>query len=108
VPDLPRKLGERVRELRKARGLSREEVAEALHVDPVSVARIERGQHFPARHLEGLADALAVDLPELFRFGEPVQAGDLKTISQLARVAARRNPKLPGRIVRLIRILLEP
>jgi transcriptional regulator with XRE-family HTH domain len=40
-------LGETIREIRKRRRLSREEVAERLACSPDTVGRWERGRHFP-------------------------------------------------------------
>jgi transcriptional regulator with XRE-family HTH domain len=47
------KLGERIREYRRIRGLSREKLAERSGIDPTTLAGWERGEHRPTRKLLG-------------------------------------------------------
>lgn len=62
-------VGKRVRELRKSRKMSQEQLAERIGSDPRHVSRIELGQNFPMPEmLDKLAAALDVELPELFDF----------------------------------------
>ena len=60
-------LGFRVRELRRACGLTQEELAEALDRSPQTVQNLERGiANLALEELIRLANALGVDLPGLF------------------------------------------
>lgn len=64
-----RALGARIRAARVARGWKQRELAAAIHVEPITVSRWERGQHSPELDLLGrVADALdqppAYFLPE--------------------------------------------
>lgn len=60
-------LGLRIRQLRKARGLTQEVLAEMAGVHPVYLAGIERGKRNPAfRNLSRIAAALDVPLATLF------------------------------------------
>jgi transcriptional regulator with XRE-family HTH domain len=62
------RFGERVRELRKARGLSQEVLAELSDLDRTYISGIERGvRNVALRNIEALAHALGVELVELFR-----------------------------------------
>ena len=59
--------GQRVRELRNARGLSQEELAHRAGMHYTYVGGIERGERNPALvNIAALATALGVSLAELF------------------------------------------
>ena len=63
--------GERVRELRLARGLSQEELAFMAGVHRTYLGGIERGERNPSlRNIAAIAGALGVRLSELFSLGE--------------------------------------
>ena len=59
-------LGQRIRRLRNAAGLSQDALARAAGIGRVTLVRLEKGEHTP-RHktLEGIARALRVDVSEL-------------------------------------------
>lgn len=60
-------LGENVSALRRAKGLSQNELAELADTSYVHVSRIENGHSWPSDDLiERLAKALKVSAPELF------------------------------------------
>jgi transcriptional regulator with XRE-family HTH domain len=62
-------LGERIRELRKSRGLTQEQLAELIEVEQKHVSRLELGKSYPTiERLEKLADALKVPLRDFFDF----------------------------------------
>lgn len=73
--DLPERIrrarwevGDRIRELRRARGWSQERLAEALEVERRTVVRLERGVHsLTLDRAVTIADALDVPLWRLFR-----------------------------------------
>jgi len=59
-------LGERVRELRKVKGLMQYELAEKIGITPVALCRIEYGQATPTlQTLKGISRILGVTLDEL-------------------------------------------
>ena len=58
----------RIKELRKEKNLSQENLADLVNVDYKSISRIESGYNFPSRSLMEIAKALNVTLPELFDF----------------------------------------
>ncbi len=61
------RFGERVRSLRKERGLSQEALAELSGLDRTYVSGIERGiRNVALRNIDALAKALHVSLAELF------------------------------------------
>ena len=62
-------LGERIRELRKSRGLTQDQFAEMIEVEQKHVSRIELGKSFPTiERLEKIASALQVPLRDIFDF----------------------------------------
>ena len=68
---IEKQFGERVRELRLARGLSQEELAFRADIHRTYLSDIERGKRNPAlRNIAAIADALGVSLSELFLFGD--------------------------------------
>jgi transcriptional regulator with XRE-family HTH domain len=69
MKDLGKKLGTRIKKIRKSRGLSQERLAEKVDISPRYLSRLEVGQQLPSiETLAGLAEALEVQLWELFNF----------------------------------------
>jgi len=61
------KFGQRIRTLRKARGMTQEELAELSGLDRTYISGIERGlRNVALRNIEALAQALEVSISELF------------------------------------------
>lgn len=61
--------GERIRELRKNRGLTQEQFAELIEVEQKHVSRLELGKSFPTiERLEKISHALNVPLRDIFDF----------------------------------------
>lgn len=74
--DLVRLLGENVRRLRTAKGLSQEELAFAADMKRSYLSDLERGTRNPSvRALGRLAEALEVEAGELLRKGQQATAG---------------------------------
>jgi len=62
-------LGARIREIRKARGLTQEQLAEMIDVEQKHVSRIESGKNYPSIELlKKMAAALKVPLMGFFDF----------------------------------------
>jgi transcriptional regulator with XRE-family HTH domain len=60
-------LGARLRELRKAKGLTQDKLAELVDIEQKHVSRIELGKSYPTiDRLERLADALSVSVAVFF------------------------------------------
>jgi transcriptional regulator with XRE-family HTH domain len=61
------KFGQRIRMLRKERGLSQEDLAELSGLDRTYISGIERGvRNVALRNIEALAQALGVSISDLF------------------------------------------
>ena len=68
---IERTLGKRIADLRKARGLTQEGLAEKCGYSVEFVSLIERGVNAPAvAGLEKIAKALGVQIKDLFDFGK--------------------------------------
>lgn len=62
-------IGERISTLRRARGLTQNELAERAGLDGRHVSRLETGKHFPSLDtLVTMAGILEVELQEFFLF----------------------------------------
>jgi transcriptional regulator with XRE-family HTH domain len=62
-------LGARIRELRKARGLTQEQLAEMVDIEQKHVSRIELGKNYPTiDRLEKIAEALNLPMQSFFDF----------------------------------------
>jgi DNA-binding XRE family transcriptional regulator len=62
----PEKIGEKIQELRKIRGLTQEQLQKKTGILRANIARIERGRHSPSlESLEKIADALEVPIVNL-------------------------------------------
>lgn len=66
--DIKQLLGIRIKEIRRSRKLSQEQLAELVNLDRRSISNIECGNTFPASSLLGIARALDTDLKTLFDF----------------------------------------
>ena len=67
MKDLLHKLGARLKEIRKARGLTQEALAEQVDLTPQYLSRLEGGRQSPSvETVAKLAEALQVELRELF------------------------------------------
>lgn len=65
-------MGRRVREIRLARGLSQEQLADLARMDRTYVSGIERGKrNVGVENIARLASALGVEPSELFQESQP-------------------------------------
>ncbi len=68
MKDIRKLLGKRIKELRKQKNLTQEDLAELAGVDSRNISHIECGDIFPTKTLLKLAESLNSDLSELFDF----------------------------------------
>ncbi|MCR5260360.1 MAG: helix-turn-helix domain-containing protein [Candidatus Gastranaerophilales bacterium] len=61
--------GKRVKELRKSRGLTQEQLAGLIDIEPPNISKLENGNHFPLPdNIEKISKALNVHIKDLFDF----------------------------------------
>ena len=100
-------LGRRIRTLRKARGWTQQELGDHADVNYKFLGDIERGQQNPSLNvLAKVADALEVELPELFRFEHEIL--DRKQIEARIREILKTVPDDALRQVLLMLRVLYP
>jgi len=86
-----RLLGKRIRELRKKKGLTQEELGEKSGISYKYLGSIERGLENPSfKHLTKIARVLGADLPELFRF-EHLESDRAKVMKAIQTVISRMS-----------------
>lgn len=66
--DIKLLLGKRIKELRKERGITQQQLAELINIDQRNMSAIECGLNFPTKHFVKIAKALKIELKELFNF----------------------------------------
>lgn len=73
------KIGRRIKDLRKIAGLTQEELADLVGIDPHHLSRLERGVHYPSIDtLELISQHLSVPLKDFFIFPEDETADMLR------------------------------
>ena len=97
-------LGARIRELRKARGLTQEGLAERIEISPRYLSRLEVGQQSASLEtLERVAEALQVEIGELFDFGHHDTPKELRqTLRKLMQECDEQELRLAVKIFRAI------
>jgi len=69
--DLPKRLGNRIRQLRNRAGITQAQLAERVDISPEFMSRLERGLKAPSLDsADKIAHALGITLSELFDFQE--------------------------------------
>jgi len=98
-------LGVRIKELRRARGLSQEQLSEKIDIDPKHLSRLEVGRSFPSHDtLEKLANALQVEIKDFFEFAhEAKNTKELKEIiSNLLKEVDDERLRLAVKVLRAL------
>lgn len=98
-------LGRRIRELRKARGLTQEQLAERTDLDYTSIGSLERGIFNPSLNTAGkIAAALGISIQQLITLpeGKPTTEKE-KTLHSIAE----RLDKLDAKSLKLINEFLD-
>lgn len=78
--DIKKLLGNRIKELRKNLGITQEQLAEKISIDQRNLSNIECGVTFPSKSLNAIAEALNIELMELFDFKHTtLKSSDMKS-----------------------------
>jgi transcriptional regulator with XRE-family HTH domain len=86
LSDILKKIGDRIRLIRKEKGLSQEKLAELANIHTNFLGGIERGErNTTVESLVKVTSALGITMEELFRYAEPMNEEDdlQKTIDLL-------------------------
>ena len=98
-------LGGRVKELRKLRGLSQDQLSEMVGIESKHLSRIEVGRGFPSLDtLEKIAESLHVELKDFFEFSHEVTTlKELReVIGGLLKEANEEKLRLTVKVLRAI------
>lgn len=99
--------GRRVRTLRKAKGLTQEELGDRSDINYKFLGEIERGQQNPSfRVIAKIASGLGLELSELFRFEQEIS--DREEIEALINGILKTIPDNDLRQVLLVLRVLYP
>jgi len=97
-------IGNRIKELRKKKGLSQEQLSEKADITPNYLSRIERGTENPTLDMFiRLANALGVEIWEMFDFGHDVSRKDLKSL--LNKITGEANEGQLRLMVKVLRAI---
>ena len=77
--NLKQKFGKRLREIRKSKQLTQEELAEAIGIALPNISYIENGKTFPSVDTqERLCEALSIKIYELYMFDDDISNEEMK------------------------------
>lgn len=100
--ELKKLVGKRIKELREAKNLTQELLAEKVNVKPSAISNLERGKNFPApENLTKIAAALDIKLGDLFTFEHHQESVDLKEdINKIFDEQSDENKKIIYKIIK--------
>lgn len=94
-------LGKRIKEIRKFKGLTQEQLSEMIDLETSSLSGIESGRFYPSLHvLEKIASALDVEFVEFFKFASVNVPENLdEEIAKIIEKQDRNNKRLIYKIL---------
>ena len=97
-------IGRRIKELRRRKGFSQEQLAEKADINSKYLSRMERGTENPTLDmLIKLSNALEVEMWEMFDFGHVASQKELKqAIQDFSRTADEPALRLALKILRAV------
>lgn len=91
--DKKRQLGQRLRELRKRKGLNQEKLAELISVEPATISNIENGKNYPSlSNLENILNVLEYSFAEAFDFEHKNENKDL--LEEINKILSQNPEKI--------------
>ena len=110
MKNLHKQVGNRIRELRKARGLSQEQLAEYADLHPTYIGEIERAEtNVSLRTLQKIADALKTNVANLIPSPiskQPATEAELLT-SQILGLVRNQAPRIQRAILNILKPLID-
>lgn len=106
MSDLVEKVGERIRRLRKEKGLSQEQLAERSGLHTNYVGQVERGEkNLTLETLEKIVSGLDVSLEELFRFLGPMERRD--AMGEIVELLSERSREDQAMVLEVLKTVLD-
>ena len=107
MDDISTLLGMRIRNLRKKRGLSQEELASRSNLHTTYIGQVERGQKsVTIKNLEKIANALDYDLSDIFEAIGNRRVSTSETLSEMITILQSVNEKDQEFILHLVKSML--
>src|SRR4030042_5641780 len=102
--DTKKLIGMRIKEIRRSKGLSQEQLAEKADINSKYLSRMERGRENPTLDMFiKLADALEIEMWEMFDFGHVVSHKELRgAIQNITKTADEPTLRLALKILRAV------
>lgn len=97
MKDLKKILGKRIKELRNAKNLSQEQLAELTKFDQRTISSIECGHSFSIKTIETVIKALGIDFTEFFDLKDSE-----KSDKELIKYIKAKLPILNSRDLKLV------
>lgn len=103
---IKRLIGSRIKQLRRAKGLSQEELSEKIGMSSKYLSSIERGNENPTLDtFIKLAQSLGVDIFELFNYSQELALKDSKKfLLDLIKSSDKEKLDLTAKIIRAIHL----
>ncbi len=99
-------LGQRIKELRQAKGLKQSQLAENIGIEPRSVSKIESGFHFPKdEHLQKIANTLGVEIKDLFETSH--LKSDAELVEEINGILSKINSEKLKQIYKVIEAMIK-
>jgi len=102
--DTKKLIGMRIKEIRRSKGLSQEQLAEKADINSKYLSRMERGTENPTLDMFiKLADALEIEMWEMFDFGHVVSHKELRgAIQNITKTADEPTLRLALKVLRAV------
>ena len=109
MEDITKIVGDRIRTIRKERGLSQEQLAHKAEMEPAHIGRLERGERNPSLiSLQKVINALDITFEDLFKYIQPTQGGiDSTTISLIVNRLNTLNVKEQKLVLAQLEIIFK-
>lgn len=106
MSDVVKRVGDRIRHIRKEKGLSQEQLAERAGLHNNYVGQVERGEkNLTIETLEKIVSGLDISLEELFRFLDPMEQQD--ALGEIVRLLTERPVQDQEMALQLLKSVLD-
>ncbi|MEK5257584.1 helix-turn-helix transcriptional regulator [Paenibacillus sp. FSL F4-0125] len=106
MSDVVKRVGDRIRRLRKDKGLSQEQLAELSGLHTNYVGQVERGEkNLTIETLQKVVGGLGVSLEEFFRFLDPMDRKD--TLGQIVEMLSERSAQDQVMALRVLQTVFD-
>ncbi|OZQ67689.1 transcriptional regulator [Paenibacillus sp. VTT E-133280] len=106
MSDVVKRVGDRIRRLRKDKGLSQEQLAELSGLHTNYVGQVERGEkNLTIETLQKVVGGLGVSLEEFFRYLDPMEGKD--TLGQIVEMLSERSAQDQVMALRVLQTVLD-